>query len=96
MQIQLTGRNLEITPALKTYSEDKLQRLKHIYNNITTINLILHIEHLSHIAEATIHLDHTELHAKAEENDMYSAIDKLIDKLQSQVTKLKEKQSDHR
>lgn len=96
MQLHFTGRNLEITPALKSFAEEKLSRLQHRFNNILSVNVILHVEKLSHIAEATVHIDSTDIHAKAVAEDMYAAIDALIDKLLSQVTKHKEKLEDHR
>lgn len=96
MQIQITGRNLEVTPALKSFVQEKLSRLSHHDQAISMINVTFHIENVEHIAEATVHLMGTELHAKAESHDMYSAIDKLLDKLTTQVIKHKEKLEDHR
>lgn len=96
MQLHFTGRNLEVTPALKTFAQEKLQRLQHRYENISSVNVIFLVEKLEHIAEATVHFDGSEIHAKAESKDMYSAIDLLVDKLLAQITKHKEKQSDHR
>ncbi len=96
MQLHFTGRNIDVTPALKTYAQEKLQRLQHRAENISSINIIFHVEKLEHIAEATLHIDGTDIHAKAESKDMYSAIDLLTDKLLAQITKIKEKHSDHR
>lgn len=96
MQLHFTGRNIEVTPALKTHTQEKLQRLQHRYENISSVNVIFHVEKLDHIAEASMHIDGTDIHAKAESKDMYSAIDLLADKLVAQVTKIKEKHTDHR
>lgn len=96
MQLNFTGRNLEVTPALKTFTQEKLQRVEKRYNNISNVHVIFQIEKLAHIAEATVHLDNSEIHAKAEAEDMYTAVDKLVDKLLGQITKLKEKHADHR
>lgn len=95
MQLHFTGRNIEVTPALKTFVEEKLQRLHHRYEKVHSVNVTLLVEKLEHIAEATLHIDGTDVHAKAESKDMYSAIDLLVDKLMAQVTKIKEKHSDH-
>lgn len=94
MQIHFTGRNIEVTPALKTFTEEKLDRLSH-RNAISKINVSFHIENVTQIAEATIHLNGTDIHASAKADDMYAAIDMLVDKLSGQITKHKEKHSDH-
>lgn len=96
MQLHFTGRNLEITPALKTFTTEKFQRLERRHSNINHVKITLQVENVSHIAEATLNCDGTEIHASAKSNDMYSAIDELIDKLMGQITKQKEKNTDRR
>lgn len=93
MQITFTGRNIDVTSALKTYAEEKLEKVKN--RNITKIHVSFHLENVEHIAEATAHLHGVDLHATAKSDDMYSAIDMMVDKLMGQITKHKEKQSDH-
>lgn len=95
MQLHLTGRNLDITTALKTFTEEKFQKLERHTNNITNINIVLHLEHLTHMAEATLLLSGTEINAHAKSEDMYNAIDELVNKLITQITKHKEKMSNH-
>lgn len=95
MQINFTGRHVEITPAIKSYATEKLQRLEKRMQNITKINVILAVENLEHIAEATVHVAKHEIYAEAKSSDMYSTLDDLVDKLVTQITKLKEKLSDH-
>lgn len=95
MQLHFTGRNIEVTPALKTFTTDKFQRLERRYADIDTIKITFQVENVTHIAEATLHLDGTEIHASAKDNDMYAAIDSLVDKLMGQITKHKEKKSGH-
>jgi putative sigma-54 modulation protein len=95
MQLHFTGRNVEVTPALKTFTTEKLERLKKRAANITNINVTFHIENVTHIAEANLHVDGIELHASANGSDMYSAIDMLVDKLLTQLTKHKEKTDHH-
>lgn len=96
MQLHFTGRNIEVTPALKTFTTEKFERLQHRHQHITNINIIFHVEKNTHTAEATLNLDGTEIHASAKTDDMYSAIDELADKLLTQITKHKEKQVGHR
>jgi putative sigma-54 modulation protein len=95
MNIQITGRNVEVTPALKEFTEEKLQRLEHHDQHITQINVILHIDKVQQIAEGTVHLNKIDFHAKAEAKDLYEAIDAMANKLLVQVTKHKEKTTDH-
>lgn len=96
MQLNFTGRNVDVTPALKTYSSEKFQRLERRDDGITHVNITFHLENVTHIAEATLHLRGTEIHATAKADDMYKAIDELIDKLVTQITKHKEKQDTRR
>lgn len=91
MQINLSGQHLEITPALKEYITEKLQRINRHVPGITHVHAILSVDKLQHIAEATIHIPGKELFAKAIEQDMYAAIDNLMDKLDKQAIKHKEK-----
>lgn len=91
MQLHFTGRNIELTPALKTFATEKFERIQRRDAHITNVNITFHVEHVSHIAEANLHLDGAEIHASAKAEDMYSAIDALVDKLVIQITKHKEK-----
>lgn len=94
MSLNLTGKNLAITPALKNHVEVKFESLNQRYSDITNSHVVLHIEHLDHIAEATAHFHGQELHATAKSEDMYTAIDQMIDKLAGQMQKQKEKTID--
>lgn len=91
MQIHLTGRNVELTPALKTFATEKLQKLDRRGDGIAHIYVTFHIQNLTHTAEATLHLRGVDLHAEGQAEDMYSAIDRLSDRMMQQITKLKEK-----
>lgn len=91
MQLNLTGKNFKITPAIKTHAEDKFSALHKRYNQIGNVHVILHIENIDHYAEATVHFHGSELHASAQANDMYLAIDALVEKLSGQLGKQKEK-----
>lgn len=95
MQITFTGRNLEVTEALKNYTQEKLHRLEHRNLDIHKVSVIFQVEHITHRVEATLHLKGIDLYASAEAKDMYAAIDELADKLTTQITKYKEKISDH-
>ena len=95
MQLNITGHHVDVTPALRDYVAAKLQRLERHFDHVTDVHCILTVEKLAHKAEATIHLTGGTIHADSTEDDMYAAIDGLIDKLNRQVRKHKEKMTDH-
>ncbi|KTC90957.1 ribosome hibernation promoting factor [Fluoribacter dumoffii] len=91
MQINITGHHIDVTPALRAFTEEKLEKLERHFDHIKSINVVLNVEKLRQIAEATVHVNKGELHASAESEDLYAAIDSLIDKLERQLSKHKEK-----
>ena len=96
MQINLTGHHMDITPALRAYVEGKFERLERHFDNMTNIHVILSVEKERQKAEASISVNKGKLYAEAQHEDMYAAIDTLIDKLDRQVKKHKEKLTNHR
>jgi putative sigma-54 modulation protein len=96
MQINFTGHHVEVTTALKTFTQEKLEKLERHFDKITAIDVTFDVEKLRHIAEASIIMAKTTLHASAEATDMYTAVDSLHDKLNQQLQKHKEKMRDHR
>jgi len=95
MQLNVTGHHVDVTPALREYIDTKLARLERHFDHVTDIHCVLTVEKLSHKAEATVHLSGGTVHADAVDQDMYAAVDSLIDKLDRQVKKHKEKVTDH-
>ena len=95
MQLSVTGHHIDVTPALRNYVGTKLAKLQRHFDNMTDIHCILTVEKLIHKAEATVHLGGGTIHADSIEEDMYAAIDMLVDKLDRQVKKHKEKITDH-
>ncbi len=96
MQLQLSGHHLDITSSIKQHTNDKLSKIKHHFDNIMNVNVILEVQKDIQKAEATIHVSGTNLFAKAESNDMYTSIDQLVNKLDTQIIKHKEKLHNHR
>lgn len=94
MHIDITGHHVEITPALRDYATEKMTRLERHFDRVSKMHVILSVEKLRHKAEATVSANGDTLFANAEEDDMYAAIDALIDKLDRQANKLKEKRID--
>lgn len=95
MQIDITGHHVDITPALRNYVHAKLDRLERHFEHLTGMHVVLTVTKLEHRAEASLQLSGGKLFADAVDDDMYAAIDALSDKLARQVTKHKEKLSNH-
>lgn len=96
MRIQLTGHHIDLTSALRDYVNNKFERLERHNEKAADAHVVLTVEKLQQKAEATIHLAKAKVFADAESEDMYAAIDLLVDKLDRQLKKHKEKISDHR
>jgi putative sigma-54 modulation protein len=96
MQINLTGHHVDITDALKGYVFNKFERLARHFDHVLNVHVVLSVEKLRQKAEATLHVNGAKVFADSVHEDMYAAIDGLIDKLDRQVLKHKEKKSSHR
>jgi|SRR5690554_214620 len=96
MQINISGHHLELTPALKEYVTSKFDRLERHFDHISNCYVTLGVEKVRQMAEATLHVTGGEINAKAENEDMYAAIDALVDKLDRQILKYKEKHVDRK
>lgn len=92
---QLTGHHVEITEALREFTEKKLARLKAHSEAITHIHVVFSIDKLKHVAEGQIAVPGQTLQATAEDENMYNAVDALVDKLSRQLVKYKEKLTSH-
>ena len=95
MNLQLTGHHLEVTPALRDYVQNKLTRVSNHFDYAIDVRVTLSVEKLVHRVEATLRVPGNDMHIECEDENMYSAIDLLVDKLDRQVIKYKEKMGDH-
>jgi len=95
MQINVSGHHVEVTPALRDYVVTKFDRLQRHFDQVTNTDVTLIVEKVMQKAEATIHVAGADLFATSESEDMYSAIDALLDKLDRQLIKHKEKHRSH-
>ncbi len=91
MQLNITGHHVDLTDSMKDYVTSKLQKLERHFDHISNVQVTLSVEKQRQIAEATLHISGGDIHATAENEDMYAAIDLLVDKLDRQVLKHKEK-----
>jgi putative sigma-54 modulation protein len=96
MRLQVKGKNVEVSEAIRTYAEEKLGRLQRQLADPTRVELELAIERNpsiadNHVAEATIWTKGPVLRAKEASTDMRASIDLLTDKLERQVNRYREK-----
>ena len=96
MQVSLSGHHVEITDSIRNYVSTKIERLDRHFDQALDIHIVLTVEKLRHRAEATLHISGGNLHADDVQEDMYAAIDGLVDKLDRQGKKHKEKMKSHR
>lgn len=95
MQINIQGHHIDLTDSMQDYVHSKFEKLERFFDHINSIQVILRVEKLHQIAEATLHINQGEIHATADNENMYVAIDGLVDKLVRQLNKHKEKLSSH-
>jgi len=95
MQLNVSGHHLEVTDSLRGYVETRIEKIERHFDLVSDMNFILTVEKLRHKAEATINVNGCTIYADATEEDMYAAIDGLVDKLDRRVRKHKEKLVDH-
>ncbi len=91
MNLNLTGRHLEITPAIREHVTSKLDKVKRHFDNVIDINVVLSVDKLVQKAEATVHVSGKSIFAETTDSNLYVAIDTLVDSLDRQVLKHKEK-----
>ncbi|MBA2079229.1 MAG: ribosomal subunit interface protein [Rhodanobacter sp. 68-29] len=91
MQFQLSGQQIEVTPALRAHVESRLDRLHRLDDKLISLSVVLTVDKLQHRADATLGVTGASLHAQAAEADMYASIDALFDKLVNQLRRHREK-----
>jgi putative sigma-54 modulation protein len=96
MNLQLTGHHLEITPSIRGYVTSKLERITRHFDNVIDVNVILSVDKLQQRIEANVHVRGRDIFCESIDENMYAAIDNLVDKLDRQIIKHKEKTVDHR
>jgi len=100
MNLIISGHHLELTPAIREYVQTKLERIKRHFDHVIDIAVILGVEKPSEKdkrqrAEVNLRLRGSVIHVESFAEDLYAAIDTLIDKLDRQVLKYKTKMQDH-
>jgi len=95
MNLSINGRHLDITPAIREYVTNKLGRVLRHFDHVIDTLVILSVEPIQHKAEITMHLPGKDIHCEATADNLYAAIDVLIDKTDRKVIQYKDKQQNH-
>ena len=96
MNLHITGHHVEITDSIRTYMTSKLERVTKHFDHVIDINAIMSVEKLRQKVEVTVHVRGKEIFCESTAENMYAAIDALIDKLDRAIIKHKEKGLSHR
>lgn len=96
MNIIVTGRHLEVTPALRSYAEEKIKKAGKYFNNVTEAIITLTVEKYRHKAEVQLRANGVLIQAEEVTAEMYSSIDQVMDKIERQLKKFKEKLTRHK
>lgn len=100
MNLTISGHHLDLTPAIREYVQSKLTRIKRHFDHVIDITVILSVDKLTEKekrqkAEVNVRVKGKDLHVESIAHDLYAAIDGLIDKLDRQVIKYKDRVQDH-
>ena len=100
MNLTISGHHLEVTPALRSYVTDKLDRITRHFDQVVDVKVLLSIENQTEKerrqkAECNIHVKGNDMFAESAHQDLYAAVDELVDKLDRQVVRYKDKLQDH-
>jgi putative sigma-54 modulation protein len=94
--VSVTFRHLEASSALKAYAEEKAAKINKYFGGLNEVNVVLSLEKHRYTAEITLKAGRTTVNAREETSDMYSAIDLVVDKINRQIKKYKDKMKDHK
>ena len=96
MNLHMSGHHVDITPAMRDYVTSKFTRIKRHFDHVIDVNVILSVDKLKQKIEANVHLSGKDIFVECDDANMYAAIDALVDKLDRQILKHKEKHVEHR
>lgn len=92
MEVKISGRHMSVSESLRQYCEEKSLKLTRFYDRIQSIEVVLDGKNGIHTAEMIVHTEHTDPFVASEQNtDAYAAIDLLVDKIERQLTRHKER-----
>jgi len=96
MEVMITGKQLDVTPALKEFLESRVKKIEKYTSKATQITFTLKVEKYRHLAEVLLKVNGYILQSEQETDEMYASVDKAMSKIERQLKKHKEKLCDHR
>jgi putative sigma-54 modulation protein len=91
MQVAVTFRHMETDGGVKAYVKEKVEKLKKYIENPREVHVVLAVEKFRHIAEITIVGNGGVFNSQGRDNDLYAAIDQMVDKMERQIRERREK-----
>lgn len=95
MNLIVSGHHVEVTAAMREYVTTKMDRVVRHFDNVIEVNVILSVQKLMQKAEVTVHVRGKDIHVECTDENMYASIDSLVDKLDRQILKYKDKTFGH-
>ncbi|MCD6181576.1 MAG: ribosome-associated translation inhibitor RaiA [Candidatus Cloacimonetes bacterium] len=95
MQITITARHFDLTKAIRDYVEEATSRLEKYFDHIINVHFILSLDNNQNNVEMILHIPRNNMKSEASEKDMYLAIDTALDRMETQIKKLKGRWTDH-
>jgi putative sigma-54 modulation protein len=95
MNVQVSGHNVEVTQPIRDYVLAKLERIQRHFDRVIDINVVLSVQKLRQKAEISVHMPGKDVHVESDDEDLYAAIDLMMDKLDRQIIKHKDKAFSH-
>lgn len=95
MQLTITGHQIDVTDSIREYIQTKLERVKRHFDQVLNVHVIISVEKVRHKSEATMHIGGRDFFAESTEDHLYKSIDLLVDKLDKQIRRHKDKITNH-
>ncbi len=93
--VSVTGRNFQVTEAMKDYAIEKISKLDRFHSRIIDVNVIMDVQKLDHKVDIVMKVDQIKIKSHASSSDMYASIDMAVNKLDNQLRRYKERINDH-
>ena len=95
MNVQVSGHHVEVTQAIRDYVISKLGRIKRHFDQVIDVNVTLSVQKMRQKAEVRVHMSGKDIHVESDDEDLYAAIDLVMDKLDRKIIKHKDKAFAH-
>ena len=91
MRVSIAARHLDLTEAIRSHVESRLDKVRHHFDKVIDIDVVLSVEKHRHTAEVTVHANGVRIHGKETSTDMYASVETAIGKIDRQILKFKDR-----